>query len=186
MYRIIIGISFCFFMSCSAFADNSKIYFCWQSGSTTYSDKPCALPPTDPMIQPIRSKVIDKELVDRTVKMLRKTFLTKDIHALERLLSTDFKFLSRDKNWNGKVLFDTDRGGFVELCRDHLLAMSSYEQKILNYSISQSDGDFVSETKSYEKVTLGGKLIEANLVERLTFGIENGVIKITSVNQIEL
>ena len=182
-FHIIILTLSCFLLSTPVLA---KTYFCGASGTLIQSDKPCQIPETDWAIKPVTSDSLNKEVVNRTVEMFREATLTKDIFAIERFLSDDFTFVSHDKSWSGRVIFNTDKDGFVSLMSEHLLAMTSYEQFVENYSVKTIGGQLVAETTSFEKASLGKKRIEAKVLEQIRLKLVGKKVKIRSIKQIEL
>ena len=174
-------LSICFSTQVSA-----KIYLCGASGTLLYSEKPCEIPETDWSIIPVTAKSLDQKTIDQTVEMFRQASLKKDVKAIRRLLSNDFTFVSKDKSWTGKVIFNTDKSGFVALMTEHLLAMTSYEQTIENYVVKNIDGELVAETTSFEKITLDDQKINAKILERIKVKLVANKAKIHSIKQIEL
>jgi hypothetical protein len=164
----------------------AKVYLCAKAGSVSYSNTPCSIPPTDRTIQAVTATKINDLVINETLSLLRRASKTRDIRAIERLLSNDFTFVSRDENWNGRIIFNADKASFITLSRDHLLAMTSYEQIIEKFSLKKINGDLVAETQAVEKVSIGKKNFEVKIVERVLVKIEHGKAKIRSIQQIEL
>lgn len=169
-----------------SFQVSAEIHFCGMTGELVQSDQPCEIPTTNHNLKPIEADSIDVDSVNATVDMFRKATVTRDIHAVERFLADDFVFLSHEKDWNGKELFNADKRGFVALMRQHLLAMTSYRQIIEDYSVKTILDQLTAETISIEKVELGSQEIEAKLLERMTFVTVEDALKIRSIKQIEL
>ncbi len=165
---------------------NAKVYVCAKAGNVSYSDIPCPIPPTDRNIQAVTANNINDQVINMTLSLLRRASKTKDIRAIERLLSNDFTFVSRDENWNGRIIFNADKASFIALSRDHLLAMTSYEQIIEKFLLKKINGDLVAETQAIEKAAIGNKRFEVKIVERVLVKIEQGKAKIRSIQQIEL
>ena len=164
----------------------SKTYFCGISGSLVQSEKPCSIPDTNPLIQPIKTDQINKDIINKTVDMLRKATKNRDVSAIERLLFEGFVFKSNEKNWEGREIFNTDKTGFVAVMTEHLLAITKYEQIIESYSIKTLQNELVAETESTEKISLGEKKIIARILERIKVINVNGFAKISSIKQVEL
>lgn len=167
-------------------AITAKVYICAKAGRVSYSDTHCPIPPTDRTIQAVTAGKINDQVINETLSLLRKATRTRDIRAIERLLSNDFTFVSRDENWNGRIIFNTDKESFIKLSRDHLLAMTSYEQVIEEFALKEINGDLVAETQAVEKASIGKKDFETRIIERVLVKIEDGKARIRSIEQIEL
>lgn len=57
-------------------------------------------------------------------------------------------FLSKDKDWNGIIIFNSNKTKFMVIVRDHLLSMTKYEQTILNESVENIDDILTFQTRS--------------------------------------
>lgn len=164
----------------------AKKYVCGLTGELVLSEAPCDIPETDLSITPLKADVIDKPVIDATVKIMRKAILERDILAIDRLLVDDFHFLSYAGNWEGRVLFNADKITFFALMREQLLGITRYEQLVESYSVKNIDGQLIAETLSVDTVWLGDDKIESKLLERIKVVSVDGFAKIKSIKQVEL
>lgn len=165
---------------------NAKVYICGSTGTLLYSDRPCEIPKTDWSIMPVKASILEKANIDKTVELYRGATKKIDVNAIKRLLTDDFKFVSRDKSWKGRVIFHSDRKGFVALLAEQLLAMTLYEQKIESYAVLTLDDELVAETTSLEKIEMGDRKINAKILERIYFVLQDDEVKIKAIKQLEL
>lgn len=163
----------------------AKTYLCGVSGVLIKSTTPCKIPETDLSLSPIKADRIDAEVINKSMALYRVAVEKRDIHAFDRFLSKKFTFESYRGSWDGKLVYQVDKTGFLELSKLQLLAMTDLQQTIHRFSVKRIQGFLIAETLSTDKVFIGEDKFEGRILERVLLEIENGAAKIRAIKQIE-